>query len=181
MQLQILGENNCIPQRTHIALDTCVFINAFKNPDSFKDLFEFFDHNNNPLTTTILNYFEFSKGNDTLVDFGVAKDWFDRIIKDFLYPVRLLEEEAEKIKLIYRKDGQKLKITDLFLAALAKKHKNDMLIMTKDHGDFIKDLFDIQAYMPYVHKSQVELYCFYRFSEDKYFKKLEKLERTKRI
>jgi hypothetical protein len=78
MQLQILGENNCIPQRTHIALDTCVFINAFKNPDSFKDL------------------------------------------------------------------------------------------------------FDIQAYMPYVHKSQVELYCFYRFSEDKYFNKLEKLERTKR-
>lgn len=178
MQIQILGKNNNVPKNIHIALDTCVFINAFKNPLKFKDFFVYLADNGNIPVTTYLNYLEFSKGHDTMKEFFDIQNWFDQIV-EYVYPLRDLTDWVEKLKLAYRRDGQSVGITDLFLSALAMKYKDQLMILSKDHGDFMTDLFEIQAYIPYLaSKRNVETYCLYKFSMKKYSQKLLDLEKT---
>ncbi|MFA5157932.1 MAG: hypothetical protein WC451_01960 [Patescibacteria group bacterium] len=179
MQIQVLNGENDIPDFVHLALDTCVFIDAFHNPDKFQDFFVFLKKKNITLTTTYLNYLEFSKGFSTLKGFRDAEDFFNKTI-DFYYPSKLLEESVEKLKYAYRSDAQRLGVTDLFLASLGLQFGDKMLVLTKDHGDFIKDLFNIIAFIPFnSNGNQVQIYCIYQLSQEKYAKRLLELEKTK--
>ena len=67
---------------------------------------------------------------------------------DYVYPLRDLDEWAEKVKRVYRKDGKNVDITDMFMCALLLKYKNDMLVMSKNHKHFLTELYDIQAFIP---------------------------------
>ncbi len=177
MQIQVLNEINALPDRIHLALDTCVFFDAYKNPKKFQGFFELVKSKRITLTTTALVYFEFSRGFDTIRDFKKAEEGFSSIV-DYVYPLRDLDEWAEKVKRVYRKDGKNVDITDMFMCALLLKYKNDMLVMSKNHKHFLTELYDIQAFIPLLGKNEVQTYCFYRYSEAKYVKRLKQLEKT---
>ncbi|MCX6810191.1 MAG: hypothetical protein NTY30_00420 [Candidatus Berkelbacteria bacterium] len=178
MQIQTLSEKNDIPERVHIALDTCVFIDAFHNPEKFQDFFVYIKERKITLATTYLNYLEFSKGFSTIKGFKDAENFFNQTV-DFYYSPHLLEDSVEKLKYAYRSDGQRLPIADLFLGSLGLQFGDKMLILTKDHGDFIKALFDVVCYVPYDGDgNQVQIYCLYRFSKEKYTKRLLELGKT---
>lgn len=179
MQTQILGQSNSIPEGIHIAVDTCVVMDAFHNSDKFKGLFELLEKNHNTVTSTYLNYLEFSRGNDTLSDFDVAKKWFDEIVS-YIHPLSGLDDEVEKIKIALRKKAGSVGTADFYLAALSMKYGDKLMILSKDHGDFNKSLFDVQAYIPYVDETSVQIYCIYKFSKNKYAKLLDNLNKTKK-
>lgn len=177
MQIQVLNEKNNFPERIHIALDTCVFMDAYKHPDRFQDFFVLAKNKHVTLTTTSLVYFEFSRGFDTIRDFNEAEEAFNSII-DYVYPLKDLDEWVEKVKRVYRKDGRNVDITDMFMGALLLKYKSDMLVMSKNHKHFLTEIFDIQTFIPLLGKNEVQTYCFYKYSEKKYLKRLKYLEKT---
>jgi len=59
MQIQVINNNNEIPELTHIALDTCVFFDAYKTPEKFEDFFEYAKEKKATLVTTKLHYQSF--------------------------------------------------------------------------------------------------------------------------
>lgn len=177
MQTQVLNSFNDIPKRCHLALDTCVFLDAYKNREKFRDFFILLKEKKITLTTTYLVYLEFSRGFDTLKEFNEAAEWFDKTI-DLIYPVKGLEEWIEKLKLVYRKYGRDVGPTDFSLGALLLKHKEKIYLLSKNHKHFITDLFDIQAFLPLLRTNEVQTYCFYKYSEEKYVIRLKNLEKT---
>ncbi len=177
MQIQVLNNKNAIPDRVHIALDTCVFFDAWKNPEKFQKFFALMKEKEITLTTTYLHYLEFSRGFDTIPQFDQVDERFKKII-DYVYPINDLTEEVEKAKKIYRRDGRDVDIADFFMSALMLKFKKKILVMTKNHNHFLTDLFDIQAYVPLLRTNDIQTYCFYVFSENKYIDRLKKLEKT---
>lgn len=178
MQLKVISDENDVPEHSYIAVDTCLFIDAFHNPECFQDFFKYLEEKNIILTTTFLNYLEFSKGFDTIKGFNDSQTFLENIVK-IIYPLRDLEESAEKLKLAYRTAGQKLQIPDLFLGSMGLKWPDKMLILTKNHSDFISELFDIECFVPFCgKKNSVQVYSFYRFSTEKYVKRLKDLSRT---
>jgi len=180
MQIQVINELNEIPDRAHIALDTCVFFDAYKNPDKFKDFFEYLKSKNSTLVTTQLHYLEFTRGYDTVADFTNADEFFNQTI-DYLYPLKKLEDKVDMAKRIYRRDGKNVDIADFFMAALILEHREKVIVMSKNHKHFLTDLFDVKAFVPLLRKNDIQTYCFYQFSEEKYIKRLEDLEKTIKV
>lgn len=177
MQIQVLNEKNQIPEKITLALDTCVFLDAYKNPEKFKDFLGYIKDRGITLVTTKLHYLEFSRGYDTISDFDKADVFFNKTI-DYLYPLRDLEDEVEMAKKIYRKDGKNVDIADFFMFALIIKFREKIIVMSRNHKHFLTDLFDVKTYLPLLGTNDVQTYCFYQYSEIKYVRRLRKLEKT---
>jgi len=122
-------------------------------------------------------YLEFSRGYDTIPDFNKADKFFNQTI-DFLYPLKDIENEVEMAKRLYRRDGKDVDIADFFMAALILKFKEKVMVMSKNHKHFLTDLFDVKMFIPLLRKNDIQTYCFYQFSQDKYIKRLCDLEKT---
>lgn len=177
MQIQVLHPGNDIPNGSHLALDTCVFFDAYKFPEKFQDFFSLLKDKKITLTSTKLVYFEFSRGFDTLREFRKAEEGFNTIV-DFVYPIRNLEDQMEQIKLIYRKEGKDVDVSDMSLAALLLRYRSGFYVMTRNYKHFLTELFDVQTYIPILRTNDVQTYCCYKFSEAKYIKRLQNLEKT---
>ncbi len=130
----------------YLLLDTTVFINASKS-DPFLDLLTSISEGGCALITIPSVVYEFSRNADTIKGYNERLDFIKGLNVTVLNRVEEILEQEQVFKIAYAKSFSKKdkgpSYTDALLCTVAYKYrKNKMLIMTANHKDMPKSMFD---------------------------------------
>lgn len=81
----------------------------------------------------------------------------------------------EKVVLLYETNTGKSQVVDLYLAATCIRFEDRVLLMTKNHKDYLPNLFDLKYLLPVEGEYTRSIYGFYQYSETKVESALDKL------
>lgn len=162
---------------SHIIIDTNFLIDAsismvrVGEESPYREMIQELKSKNCVFVTFFPVELEFYKGSDLLRDRYRKEDFF-RDTVDVLLPVdESLLSEARTMTMVYRSAGSRLSITDYVLAAGLMKYgkgSSNVLLLTKDHGDFPLSIFDRFSVIPLQHETAgVDLYALFTYSENK--------------
>lgn len=159
----------------HILIDTCFLIDSLRSVKEkeciFDNLISVLKKNNNILVSVFAVQLEFYKGVEIIADYTDKKNYYDSII-DYTLPTTPEDiKNAIKMTLLYRMQGKSVSSTDFLLAATLKKYKNNIFLLTNDHGDFPMKIFDRYSAIPLAKEfGNVITYGLFQYSEDKVLK-----------
>ncbi|MCL5784398.1 MAG: hypothetical protein M1142_03530 [Patescibacteria group bacterium] len=97
------------------------------------------------------------------------------------YSIYTIPKDAEdcalELALVYQLAGGNIDITDFYLAALLKNFKlgRKILVISKDHRAFPTSIYDRKETFIVENETDVQVFGFYSFNENKYQKVLDKI------
>ena len=152
----------------HLLLDTNFLIEAYHHPDVYADLNSFFSDNEAVLTTINSVIVEFLIGNRSLRELKLKQLFLESMIEIILPTTQDINDNLiEKIVPFYKENKSRSTITDLYLAATCVKYGQNILLVTKNHKDFLPTVFELEGLIPIETDLIYDIYGVYSFSESK--------------
>lgn len=154
-----------------ILLDTSILINITLKKQSYLELFLLMDQQNCSYFTIDLCAYELYKGSETQEAFNQKKEIFEKLDIS-INPCNLYKTEFNDILAIYRKSGQDVSITDMFLAAALKKYVQNerVFLLTEDIGHFWGQFFTREVIVNIETNKHIKPLAFCRFNSTNFKK-----------
>lgn len=169
---------------SHIFLDTNVFIDAFKNPESFHEIFVFLKKKDNVIFTINSVAIEFLRGSRSVEEFQEKKEFMLSIMNSEIFTLTKQSEDlALELTLVYQSPGSSTAVTDFYLASMLGqfKHLKSTYLMTKNHKDFPTSIYDRCVLINIENTHDIQTFGFYRFNEYKYEQSLKKILKSQHL
>lgn len=162
--------------RAYLLIDTCTLIDA-NNVSLVRDFLEECVAESCTLLSIDPVFLELSKGADTLQHRREKKALYDTFAQETLPMTAEIFENAQKLSVVYQKQGKDLSITDFLLGATLMKYQtSSTFLMTSNVSDFPTDIFDLMEILTLQKtRNAFVSFGFYKFSDQKYQEKLVNL------
>jgi len=161
-------------------LDTSFFLDAVKNKDEFIDFKKHCKKSQIILVTIDPVAWEFTRGtygNELSDRLAVM----DALVDQYL-PINLVDISRDHVPFLiekYQRIGSNVSIVDFLLGALARKHSNDLCILTKNPKDFPLSFFELKSHLLLNGENFLQAYGVYSFKQKSF--KSSKTKREKDV
>lgn len=146
-----------------LLLDTSVFIDAFRYPNEFGNLFNEFKNNEIELLTLKAVELEFLKGSKNELTFNKKKEFIGKVVDTFMPEKEGPFHRALEIAKVMNIESKDLSITDLLLGATLKSYSGNLSLLTKNIKDFPTNTYSLSTYFNLFHMRAIHVYGIYEW------------------